>query len=242
MVDEVHVDERKGVAQPAGDGAVRKNATPPVSDIKMHVDSFRKGNVCDACMRCGKVDERRGTTTAKGRLFNACAQCLRTPEPCELCGAMSNRLFRKRLHTDDSILVNDPACQSETVAARREIRGAGALKFPSPTPTCDFSIGARANVQPSGQHARQVLDSRCRWGAGVRRLPGQDDHILRGEREREDTPFLAIYENKGLLAEAARLLKDSKLDPFKDWIERILRKNSAPELTHAITNALPELP
>ena len=72
--------------------------------------------------------------------------------------------------------------------------------------------------------------------------PGQDDHILRGEREREDTPFLAIYENKGLLAEAARLLKDSKLDPFKDWIERILRKNSAPELTHAITNALPELP
>ena len=69
-----------------------------------------------------------------------------------------------------------------------------------------------------------------------------EDQIESAIRVKDLAALLAIYENKGLLAEAARHLKDSKLDPFKDWLERILRKNSAPELTRAITNALPELP
>lgn len=44
------------------------------------------------CIRCGKVDERRGRTTAEGRLCNACAQRLRPAEPCDLCATPSNRL------------------------------------------------------------------------------------------------------------------------------------------------------
>ena len=46
------------------------------------------------CTRCAKIDERRGTTTAEGRLCNACAQRLRETEPCELCTTASNRLSR----------------------------------------------------------------------------------------------------------------------------------------------------
>ena len=58
------------------------------------------GAVCRACerralcMHCGKVDERRGRTTAEGRLCNACVQRLRPAERCELCGTPSNRLSR----------------------------------------------------------------------------------------------------------------------------------------------------
>ena len=54
--------------------------------------------------------------------------------------------------------------------------------------------------------------------------------------------LLAFYEDKGLLALAARHLKDSKRESFKAWLERILRKDSAPELTRAIGDALPALP
>ena len=46
------------------------------------------------CFRCGKVDERRGRTTAEGRACNTCVQRLRPAEPCELCGTPSNRLSR----------------------------------------------------------------------------------------------------------------------------------------------------
>lgn len=61
--------------------------------------------------------------------------------------------------------------------------------------------------------------------------------------ENEDLPgLLAYYGNKGLLALAAAHLKDTKLDSFKDWLKRILRQDSAPELTAAIRNALPKLP
>ena len=43
-------------------------------------------------------------------------------------------------------------------------------------------------------------------------------------------PLLAFYEDKGMLALAARHLKDSKRESFKAWLERILRKDSAPAL------------
>ena len=59
----------------------------------------------------------------------------------------------------------------------------------------------------------------------------------------DDFPaLLAVYDNKGLLALAAKHLKDTDLKSFKAWLERILRKGSAPELTVAIQHALPELP
>ena len=59
----------------------------------------------------------------------------------------------------------------------------------------------------------------------------------------DDLPALLVfYENKGLLALAAHHLKDTDLSSFKAWLDRILRKGSAPELTMAIRHALPDLP
>lgn len=60
--------------------------------------------------------------------------------------------------------------------------------------------------------------------------------------QNDDLPaLLAIYDNKGSLALAAKHLKDTKLKSFKQWLDRILRKGSAPELTRAIRRALPTL-
>ena len=56
------------------------------------------------------------------------------------------------------------------------------------------------------------------------------------------TALIAFYDNKGLLALAAKHLKDTDLKSFKAWLDRILRKGAAPELTVAIQHALPELP
>jgi hypothetical protein len=53
--------------------------------------------------------------------------------------------------------------------------------------------------------------------------------------------LLGFYDNKGLLALAARHLKDTDLKSFKAWLDRILRKGSAPALTTAIRQALPDL-
>ena len=53
--------------------------------------------------------------------------------------------------------------------------------------------------------------------------------------------LLAFYENKGLLARAAKHLKNTDLEPFKAWLKRILRMGSAPGLTTAIRQVLPDL-
>ena len=53
--------------------------------------------------------------------------------------------------------------------------------------------------------------------------------------------LLGFYDNKGLLALAARHLKNTDLKSFKAWLDRILRKGSAPTLTTAIRQALPDL-
>ena len=63
----------------------------------------------EPCLHCAKVDERRGKTTADGRICGSCAQRLRESEPCELCGTMSNRLARNtRLGHDLRVC---PRCQ-----------------------------------------------------------------------------------------------------------------------------------
>ena len=69
-----------------------------------------------------------------------------------------------------------------------------------------------------------------------------EDQIESAIRDDNLSALLALYEDKGLLALAARHLKDSKRESFKAWLERILRKDSVPELTRAIGDALPDLP
>ena len=69
------------------------------------------------------------------------------------------------------------------------------------------------------------------------------EHGIDSASQADDlSALLAFYDNKGLLALAANHLKDTDLQSFKAWIERILRKGSAPELTTAIRQVLPDLP
>ena len=58
------------------------------------------------------------------------------------------------------------------------------------------------------------------------------EHQIQSAIRADDlSALLVFYEDKGLLALAARHLKDSKRESFKAWLERILRKDSAPALT-----------
>lgn len=46
------------------------------------------------CVRCGKVDYAIGKITVYGPVCNSCSPHFRTPEPCEVCGALSPRRTR----------------------------------------------------------------------------------------------------------------------------------------------------
>ena len=77
----------------------------------------------------------------------------------------------------------------------------------------------------------------------VAALASLAEHRIDSAIQADDlSALIAFYDNKGLLALAAHHLKDTDLRSFKAWIERILRKGSAPELTMAIRHALPDLP
>ena len=74
-------------------------------------------------------------------------------------------------------------------------------------------------------------------------LASSAEHQIESAIRTDDLPaLLGFYDNKGLLALAARHLKDTDVKSFKAWLDRILRKGSAPALTAAIRRALPELP
>jgi hypothetical protein len=53
--------------------------------------------------------------------------------------------------------------------------------------------------------------------------------------------LLANYDNKGLMALAAKHLKSSKLVDFESWLIRVLRNNKVPALVTAILNSLPAI-
>ncbi len=74
-------------------------------------------------------------------------------------------------------------------------------------------------------------------------LASDAKHRISKAVENKDLPsLLAWYDNKGLLALAAKHLKDSKAKAFKAWLERILRQDAAPGLTSALRDILPKLP
>lgn len=77
----------------------------------------------EPCLHCEKVDPDRGKTTAGGRICGACAQRLRQPEPCELCGTPSNRLARSsRLGHDLRVCPRCARATNGTCAACRRHR------------------------------------------------------------------------------------------------------------------------
>ena len=53
--------------------------------------------------------------------------------------------------------------------------------------------------------------------------------------------LLSIYDNKGLMALAAKYLRRSNLRAFKSWLTRALRTNTVPTLVAAIANCLPKI-
>lgn len=65
--------------------------------------------------------------------------------------------------------------------------------------------------------------------------------IQEAVRDGELTSLLAYYDNKGLMALAATILKGSKLATFESWLTRVLRNGTAPALVRAITDCLPQI-
>ena len=60
--------------------------------------------------------------------------------------------------------------------------------------------------------------------------------------QNKDLPMLlAIYDNKGLMALAAKHLKKSKMQDFESWLTRVLRNNKVPALTEAMRQSLPTI-
>lgn len=53
--------------------------------------------------------------------------------------------------------------------------------------------------------------------------------------------FLARYDQKGLMAIAARQLRRSKRDDFEDWFTRVLLNGTAPGIVDAVRSVLPPL-
>ena len=67
------------------------------------------------------------------------------------------------------------------------------------------------------------------------------DHIQSAVDSNDLSAFLARYDNKGLFALAARILRNQGGKSFKDWLERILANGSQPQLTAAMRAALPAI-
>lgn len=60
-------------------------------------------------------------------------------------------------------------------------------------------------------------------------------------RTRDLLMLLAIYDNKGLMALAAKHLKTSRLQDFESWLTRVLRSDKVPALTSALRQYLPNM-
>ena len=91
----------------------------------------------------------------------------------------------------------------------------------------------------------EEIETSCANSAGgldVGALASLAERQIESAIQADDLPaLLAFYDNKGLLARAAKHLKDTDLESFKAWLKRILRMGSAPGLTTAIRQVLPDL-
>lgn len=67
------------------------------------------------------------------------------------------------------------------------------------------------------------------------------ERISEALQNRDLPKLLANYDNKAMLALAARHLKSAKLADFESWLTRVLRNNKVPELVAAVRNVLPNV-
>lgn len=79
---------------------VFKRAMCPKCGNYARLNKYNKDAICSACIRakpcarCGKTEYRTGKLTPYGMVCNACAPHFRKMEPCDICGALSNRLSK----------------------------------------------------------------------------------------------------------------------------------------------------
>lgn len=67
------------------------------------------------------------------------------------------------------------------------------------------------------------------------------DRIETAIRMRDLPMLLTIYDNKGLMALAAKHLKKSRQQDFESWLTRVLRSDKVPALTTALRQNLPTM-
>ena len=67
------------------------------------------------------------------------------------------------------------------------------------------------------------------------------DCIQTAIRTRDLPALLAIYDNKGLMALAAKHLKNTRQKDFESWLTRVLRSDRLPALTTALRQHLPKM-
>ncbi|MCR2664984.1 hypothetical protein NSP75_23510, partial [Salmonella enterica] len=60
-------------------------------------------------------------------------------------------------------------------------------------------------------------------------------------QNRDVRALLAVFDNKGMLAEASRYLKRTQKDAFETWIARALLNNNEPKLVAALRQVLPQI-
>jgi len=87
-----------------------------------------------------------------------------------------------------------------------------------------------------GEYRRQMQSLSVREIAQERQ-----DRINKAIGDRDLPALLSLIDNKGMLAKAASILKNTGLRPFEAWITRVLLNDRAPGLVGALRGALPTI-
>lgn len=100
-----------------------------------------------------------------------------------------------------------------------------------------IDLSSAANVSEiTAEYARQTT------GFNIAEIAANVTDRIKYAQQNGDLPaLLASYDNKGLMALAAKHLKKSKLKDFESWLTRVLRSDKVPELVLEIRKVLPEI-
>lgn len=79
-------------------------------------------------------------------------------------------------------------------------------------------------------------------GLDIAAIAAERRHAIETAIQHRDVPaLLAVFDNKGMFAEAARYLKRTPKDAFEAWIARALLNDNEPELVAALRRVLPQI-
>lgn len=79
-------------------------------------------------------------------------------------------------------------------------------------------------------------------GCDISAIAAERRHAIETAIQHRDVPaLLAVFDNKGMFAEAARYLKRTPKDAFEAWIARALLNDNEPRLVAALRRVLPQI-